>query len=117
MRELLKHELGFDELFSKWLAENLHGLKEASVKLLESLDSESYQYVRLSTIAHFDYDKQLGLFKSRARNIFMGLQNEKRNMIEPAITLTSDKGIMLDMDALGKVILCVRDLPKMTRNE
>ena len=38
-------------------------------------------------------------------------------MIEPAITLTSDKGIMLDMDTLGKVIMCARDLPKMSRND
>ena len=69
---LLKCELGFDEIYAKWLAENLHRLNSSSVKLLESLDSESYQYLRVSTISTFDYDKQLGLFKSRARNIFNG---------------------------------------------
>ena len=33
------------------------------------------------------------------------------------MTLTSEKGIMLDMETLGKVILCARDLPKMPRGE
>ena len=38
-------------------------------------------------------------------------------MLEAAITLTNDKGIMMDMQALGKVIMCARDLPKLVRGD
>ena len=115
LRELLRYWLDFDELYAKWLSENLHRLKESSVALLEPLEPDSYQYVRVSTIAQFDYEKQLGLFKSRARNIYSGFQSDKLAMLEAAITQTSESGIVLDLDALGKVITCARDLPKQFR--
>ena len=115
LRELLRYELYFDELYSKWLSENLHRLKESSVALLEPLEPDSYQYVRVSTIAQFDYEKQLVLFKSRARNIYSGFQSDKLAMLEAAITLTNDRGVVLDLATLGKVIMCARDLPKQSR--
>ena len=72
LKNLLKDELGFDDIFSKWLSKNLCRLKESSVKLLEDLDKESYMYIRISTVTQFDFDKERGLFKSRARNIYAG---------------------------------------------
>jgi len=57
LKDLLRYELHFDDLYSKWLSENLHRLNDSSVKLLEGLDPDSYQYVRVSTISSFDYTK------------------------------------------------------------
>ena len=37
-------------------------------------------------------------------------------MLEAAITLTNDQGIMMDMQELGKVIMCARDLTKPKRS-
>ena len=57
LKELLRYELHFDDLYAKWLSENLHRLNDSSAKLLEGLDPDSYQYVRVSTISSFDYVK------------------------------------------------------------
>ena len=57
LKDLLKNELQFDDLYAKWLSENLHRLNDSSVNLLEGLDPDSYQYVRVSTISSFDYAK------------------------------------------------------------
>ena len=54
-------------------------------------------YVKVSIISDFDFAKQLGFFKSRARNIFQGMVDKKREMVEAAIALTNDQGIMLDI--------------------
>ena len=62
LRYLLQRELNFDEVYASWLSNNLHRLKDSSVKLLEDLDPESYKYVRLSTVTQFDYEKQLRFF-------------------------------------------------------
>ena len=120
LRELL-HErvygLGFDDVFAKWLASSLQRLNELSVRLLESLDPGSYPLIRLSTVSQFNYDTQLRIFKSRAAVMFQGFRDDKRNVLEAAITLTSDRHITLNMDQLGKVILSVRDLPRRSKEE
>ena len=85
LKELIHDLLNFDELYSYWLASNLHRLKESSLKLLETLDPESYQYVYLSIVSRFDLEKEMGLFKSRARTIFKGFGKEKRIMITPKL--------------------------------
>jgi len=46
----LKTELEFSDLFATWLSQNLHRLRENSIKLLFDLDPKSYPYVRLSTV-------------------------------------------------------------------
>jgi len=38
-------------------------------------------------------------------------------VIEAAMTLTSDKGIRLDMNSLGKAIECARDMPKLKSDD
>jgi hypothetical protein len=87
------------------------------VRLLETLNPNDYQFVRLSIISQFGYEKQLSLFKSRAKLIFLGFKNEKRNVLEKAITLTNDKNIMLNMNQLSNIILTARDFPKLSREE
>ena len=72
LEKLLWKYIGFNEIFAKWLSENLHRLTEASVKLLDSLDNESYMYVRMATVSEFAYVKKMETFKSRARVIFKG---------------------------------------------
>ena len=72
LKDSLMYELHFNDLYSKWLSENLHRLNESSVKLLATLDPDSYHNVRVSTITTFDYDKQLALFKMRVKNIYKG---------------------------------------------
>lgn len=57
------------------------------------------------------------MFKSRAWAVFQGFQNDKRNVLEKAISLTNDKGITLTNEILGQVILCARDFPKQTKLE
>ena len=57
LKDLLKYELQLDDLYAKWLSENLHRLNDSSVNLLKGLDPDSYQYVRVSTISSFDYAK------------------------------------------------------------
>lgn len=42
LKKLLKELLQFDEVYSKWLSENLHRLTNSSVKLLEDLSPDSY---------------------------------------------------------------------------
>ena len=54
-------------------------------------------------------------FKSRARTIFKGFRDEKRTMLEAAMTLTNDKGILLDMDGLNKVCMTALKFPKMSK--
>ena len=53
--------LGFEDIYAKWLAENLYRLNELSIELIEGLDStsSSYHNMKLSTIAQFDYGKEL----------------------------------------------------------
>ena len=60
LKPLLQAEyygINFEEIFAGWLSGNMHRLNEISIRILESLDSTSYQIVRLSTVAQFDYDK------------------------------------------------------------
>ena len=97
-----------DEVFAKWLASNIKRLNELSLHLLESLDPCSYHLIRLSTVSQFDYDSQLKLFKSLAWTVFQGFKDDKRNVLEAAITLTSDQHISLTMDQLSKVIISAR---------
>lgn len=113
LRELLENLLDFDEIFSKWLSKNLSRLKESSVKLLEHLDPESYKYIRVSTIVSFNFETELNIFKSRTRTIYDGFQIEKRNLIESAITVTSELDVTVDMATLTKIIACARDMPKV----
>ena len=117
LERLLREDLGFDEVYSCWLSRNLHQLNEASVKLLDDLDPQFYNFVRTSTVVSFDYSSQLSLFKSYAKLIFKAFPNDRQNMLEQAMTLTNEKGKRLNLDALGKVIRTARDLPKMTRNQ
>ena len=42
LKDFLRYELYFDDLYAKWLSENLHRLNDSSVKLLESLDRDDY---------------------------------------------------------------------------
>ena len=79
------------------------------MRLLESLDPDSYPLIRLSTVSQFDYNTQLKIFKSRAWAVFQGFKDDKRNVLEAAITLTSDQHITLTMDQMAKVILSARD--------
>ena len=72
LKDLLRYELHFNDLYAKWLSENLHRLNNSSIRLLETLDPDSYHDVRVSTITAFDYDKQLALFKMRVKNIYKG---------------------------------------------
>ena len=72
LKDSLMYELHFNDLYSKWLSENLHRLNQSSVNLLETLDPDSYHNVRVSTITTFAYDKQLALFKMRVKNIYKG---------------------------------------------
>ena len=58
LERLLREDLGFDEIYSCWLSQNLHRLNEASVKLLDDLDPQSYYFVRTSTVVSFDYNSQ-----------------------------------------------------------
>jgi hypothetical protein len=92
-------------------------LNDISVKLLADLDEKCYYFVRLSTVTKFDYETQLPLFKSRANLCFNGFQNDKRNVLEAAISETSDKGISLDMASLSKVIVVARNLSRKTKDE
>ena len=98
LKSHLRQELEFPEIFATWLSLNLHRLKESSVKLLYDLDPESYPYVRLSTVTEFDYESLLIRFKGRAKCIYSGLQSDKLIIIETAMTLTSDKGIMINIE-------------------
>ena len=120
LRELLHSKvygLGFDEIFAKWLAYNLHRLNDNSVSLLEHLDPESYVFIRMSTVSQLDYNSELKVFKSRANLVFKAFRDDKRNMLEEAITLTNDKGIFLNMAVLSKVIMTARDMNRRTKNE
>ena len=117
LERLLREDLGFDEVYSCWLSRNLHRLNEASVKLLDDLDPQSYYFVRTSTVVSFDYNSQLSLFKSYAKLVFKAFPNDRQNMLEHGMTLTNEKGKRLDLDTLGKVIRTARDLPKMTRTQ
>ena len=95
LKKLLKDLLQFDEVYSKWLSENLHRLTDSSVQLLDDLSPDSYQYVRLSIVVDFNYEseKELRAIKGRAYLIFGGgFQKEKRFMFEDAIMKTNDDG-------------------------
>ena len=113
----MKENIGFDGVYARWLSENLHRLKEASVKLLTDLDKESYKFVRLSTVTQFDFEKKLKLFRSRANNIYRGLPMEKITIFEKAMTVTNDKGIMLDIDTLTKAITVAKNFEKQERGK
>ena len=115
LRDLLRNELDFNDIYATWLPCNLHRLNDNSVKLLESLDPESYHYVRLSTVCQFDVERQIKLFETRARNIYKCLQSDKLNLLEQAMTLTNDRGIMVDLQTLGRVIVSTINLPKLTK--
>ena len=115
LKRLLIHELGLDEIFASWLSCNLHRLNKESVKFLETLEPDTYYFVRTSTVAQFNFETQLKHFKSRARTIFKGFRDEKRTMLEAAMTMTNDKGVLLDMDGLNKVCLTALKFPKMSK--
>ena len=115
LKRLLIHELELDEIFASWLSCNLHRLNKESVKFLETLEPDTYYFVRTSTVAQFNFETQLKHFKSRARAIFKGFRDEKKNMLEAAMTMTNDKGVLLDMDGLNKVCLTALKFPKMSK--
>jgi len=117
LKDLLRYDLGLHDLYAKWLSENFHRLNDSSVNLLASLDKDSYQYVRVSTICSFDYAKQLALFKFRAKNIYGGLKDDRLNVFEAAMTHTSNKNVTLDMNTLGKAIMSARDMPKLEKDK
>ena len=114
--EVKYYGVGFDDIFAKWLSCNLHRLNDLSVRLLESLDPKSYHFLRMSIVSKFDFKTELKLFKTRAWCVFDGFQNEKRNILEAAITLTNDRGIRINMENLGKVIVAARNLRKKFKN-
>ena len=47
--------------------------------------------------------------------MFNGFKNEKLNTLEQAINKTNDMKITLNMQTLGRVIICARDFPKLSR--
>ena len=97
-----------DADFASWLSISLHRLNDLSIRMLECLDPKSYGFIRVSTVATFDYDTELSTFKTRAWAIFNGFKNEMFAVFEKAITKTSDMKITLNVSSLAKVILCAR---------
>ena len=71
----------------------------------------------MSIISQFEYETQVNRFKSLSKLIFQGFKEEKRNVLEKAITLTNDKGIMLNMDKLSDIIWTARDFPRLSKGE
>ena len=51
LKRLLNFELELDEIFASWLSCNLHRLNKESVKFLETLEPDTYYFVRTSTVA------------------------------------------------------------------
>jgi len=49
-------------------------------------------------------------FKGRADCIYSGLQADKLNIIEQAIVVTSDKGVMITIEDLTKMIELARNI-------
>ena len=109
--------LGFESTFATWLTENLFRLNDTAIKLLASLDKEDHMYVRLAIVSTFDYEKQLPLFKSRARTLLRHLPINKVTVVEAAINLTNTDKIELNMAQLGEVIKAVRDLGNLPKGK
>jgi hypothetical protein len=53
---MLKNLAGYNDIYAKWLSQNLHCLNETSVMLLDKFSIKSEREVRLSLVTHFDYN-------------------------------------------------------------
>jgi len=87
LKDYFKAMLKINEIFATWLSQNLNHLNDTSAALLETLDNESLDAVRCSTVCQLNSATEMKIFKLVVKGMSV-LTHQRRNVFEEAIRKT-----------------------------